>query len=102
MYLDLNSIVHNCIHGNDKSKHERMSRLEDLEEVWADIMKAIDEIVHTVKPRKLILLAVDGVAPRAKMNQQRERRFRSAKDAGELRAQMLAAGKDVPEVFDTN
>lgn len=68
LYLDLNSIVHNCIHGNDKSKHERMSRLEDLEEVWASIMIAIDEIVHTVKPRKMILLAVDGVAPRAKMN----------------------------------
>ena len=45
-----------------------MSRLDDLEEVWAEIMQAIDEIVHTVKPRKMILLAVDGVAPRAKMN----------------------------------
>lgn len=69
LYLDLNSIVHNAIHGNDASRHERISRLEDLEEVWADIMRAIDEIVHMVKPGKLILLAVDGVAPRAKMNQ---------------------------------
>jgi len=40
-----------------------------LEEVWADIMRAIDEIVHSVKPLKLIFLAVDGVAPGAKMNQ---------------------------------
>ena len=86
LYLDLNSIVHNCIHGNDSKRHERISKLTDFEEVWADIMRAIDEIVHTVKPRKLILLAVDGVAPRAKMNQQRARRFRSAKDSAELRA----------------
>ena len=85
LYLDLNSIVHNCIHGNDKGRHERISKLEDFEEVWADIMRAIDEIIHMVKPRKLILLALDGVAPRAKMNQQRARRFRSAKDSAELR-----------------
>lgn len=68
MYLDLNSIVHNVIHGNDPVKHEQISRLLDFEEVWAEIMRAIDEIVHTVKPRKVILLALDGVAPRAKMN----------------------------------
>ena len=48
---------------------ERVSKLDDFEEVWADIMRGIDEIVHMVKPRKLILLALDGVAPRAKMNQ---------------------------------
>ena len=50
LYLDLNSIVHNCIHGNDPKRHERISKLNDLEEVWADIMRAIDEIVHMVKP----------------------------------------------------
>ena len=43
--------------------------MADLEEVWANIMKAIDEVVHTVKPKKVLFLAVDGVAPRAKMNQ---------------------------------
>lgn len=68
LYLDLNGIVHNCIHGNDTKKHERTSNLDDFEEVWAAIMKAIDELVHTVKPGKVLLLAVDGVAPRAKMN----------------------------------
>ena len=81
LYMDLNGIVHNCIHGNDSEKHKRVSKLEDLEEVWADIMRAIDEIVHTVKPKKLLMLALDGVAPRAKMNQQRARRFRTAKDS---------------------
>lgn len=43
--------------------------MQDFDEVWVNIMKAIDEIVHSVKPKKILLLAVDGVAPRAKMNQ---------------------------------
>ena len=103
MYLDLNGIVHNCIHGNDSKLHERVSRLgEDFDEVWANIMKAIDEIVHTVKPKKLLFLAVDGVAPRAKMNQQRARRFRSAKDSMMLREQLLSQGKEAPDLFDSN
>jgi 5'-3' exonuclease len=42
--------------------------LEDFEEVWVGIMKAIDELVHTVKPKNILFMAVDGVAPRAKMN----------------------------------
>lgn len=68
MYLDLNGIVHNCVHGNDAKRHERISQLDDLEELWASIMRSIDEIVHLIKPKRKIFLAVDGVAPRAKMN----------------------------------
>jgi len=37
-YMDLNGIVHNCIHGNDPKRHERISKLNDLEEVWAAVM----------------------------------------------------------------
>ena len=40
-----------------------------MEELWAAIMQSIDEIVHLLKPKKHVFLAVDGVAPRAKMNQ---------------------------------
>lgn len=82
--MDLNSIVHNCIHGNDPKRHERISKSKNFEELWQALMEAIDQLVHSVKPQKILYLAIDGVAPRAKMNQQRARRFRSAQDAEAL------------------
>jgi 5'-3' exoribonuclease 1 len=72
LYLDMNGIIHNCSHPNDDDPTFRISESQ----IFLAIFKYLDYIFMTIKPRKLFLMAVDGVAPRAKMNQQRARRFR--------------------------
>lgn len=100
LYLDMNSILHNCTHGNDDDVTKRMTE----EEVFAKIYAYIDHLFHTIKPKKVFYMAIDGVAPRAKMNQQRARRFRTAMDAEKAFEKAVANGEEIPkgEPFDSN
>lgn len=98
-YLDMNGIIHQCTHPNDDE-----IAVEDNNEMFARIFYYTDRLFRIVAPRSLMFLAVDGVAPRAKLNQQRARRFRSAKDAERAMSEAVARGDEIPHgvPFDSN
>ena len=77
LYLDFNGLVHSATHPSDRPAppNDGARMLE--------IFRQLDRVVLAARPRKLVYLALDGVAPRAKMNQQRVRRFMAARGRAE-------------------
>ncbi|KAJ7937328.1 exoribonuclease 2 [Mycena leptocephala] len=108
LYLDMNGIVHPCTHPEGRPAPETE------EEMMIEIFKYTERVVNMIRPRKLLFMAIDGVAPRAKMNQQRSRRFRAAQEAKDkeaARAESIllweAMGKEITDLdrkegWDTN
>ncbi|KAJ2362400.1 exonuclease II Exo2, partial [Coemansia sp. RSA 2607] len=85
LYLDMNGIIHNCTHPKDGE----VAPPATDEERFLAIFYYIDFLFNKIQPQKVFFLGIDGVAPRAKMNEQRARRFRTAKELEELQAKEL-------------
>ncbi|CAC35856.3 5'-3' exoribonuclease 1 [Caenorhabditis elegans] len=100
LYLDMNGIIHNCSHPNDDDVTFRITE----DEIFVNIFAYIENLYNLIRPQKVFFMAVDGVAPRAKMNQQRARRFMSARTAHTQLAKALENGEIMPSEarFDSN
>ena len=102
LYLDMNGIIHNSAHSDDASDDLRLRLTE--QQIFTNVFKYLDKLFRLVRPRRLLYMALDGVAPRAKMNQQRQRRFRSAAEAATALSLARAKGEVLGDLqpFDSN
>jgi 5'-3' exoribonuclease 1 len=73
LYLDCNSIIYDVY---NKLKVETLT--EDISiSIIKNVISKIEGYVQFIKPTKTLIIAFDGVAPVAKLEQQRSRRYKS-------------------------
>uniref|UniRef100_A0A6C0HCA4 Xrn1 N-terminal domain-containing protein n=1 Tax=viral metagenome TaxID=1070528 RepID=A0A6C0HCA4_9ZZZZ len=73
LYMDCNSIIYDAVRRidfNDLSESESII-------IIRSVIAKIEEYIDLISPSKNILVAFDGVAPAAKLEQQRSRRYKS-------------------------
>lgn len=73
LYLDANSIIYDAIRNIDFATLER----SHIHTIVDAVIRKICSYVESIKPSDSLLIAFDGVAPVAKLEQQRQRRFKS-------------------------
>lgn len=96
LYLDLNCAIHPIV--------RRVAELgQNVDAMIEEIIKYIVLLVEYTGVERLLYISIDGSAPRAKMDQQRIRRFKSIKEKG-LVKDMKSRNhvEDNSTEFDTN
>ena len=73
LYLDSNSIIYDAV---------RTMNIEDITlpmtvSIIAEVIIKIEQYIEQIQPTESVMIAFDGVAPVAKMEQQRSRRYKS-------------------------
>jgi 5'-3' exonuclease len=73
LYLDCNSIIYDAY---SKMEFDKLTETIAISIIKSVISK-IEEYINVVQPSKMVIIAFDGVAPVAKLEQQRSRRYKS-------------------------
>lgn len=73
LYLDSNSIIYDAVKNIDFTKLVE----SDVNTIIRCVIKKIDEYIDIIQPDTNIFIAFDGTAPVAKLEQQRQRRYKS-------------------------
>lgn len=80
LYLDCNSIVYDVVNHLDKQSintHIINDNNDYNEYILNQVCISISNYISSIKPSEKVMIAFDGVAPIAKLEQQRNRRYKS-------------------------
>jgi len=83
LLMDCNSIVYDAVRtmegvGETSVPYKHHAKVDYEAEIISRVISRIREIIHSVQPSDFVYVTFDGVAPFAKMEQQRTRRYKSS------------------------
>jgi 5'-3' exonuclease len=77
-YMDCNSVIYDCIRDLEKNSEMKARKSDNFHKISSMVCARIQTYIDNVQPSNVVYIAFDGVAPMAKMCQQRVRRYKSA------------------------
>lgn len=77
-YMDCNSIIYDCIRELENNSLLKPRISDNYQNISSMVCSRIQSYIDNVQPSNVVFIAFDGVAPMAKMCQQRVRRYKSA------------------------
>jgi len=78
LYMDCNSIIYDCVR---KLQYDLSESVVTEDQLIKEVIAKIEFYVNTIAPTNVLYIAFDGVAPFAKMEQQRTRRYKNTASA---------------------
>lgn len=82
LFLDLNCAIHPCCRRVIQDGYKNHKKNQYEKRMIHEVLNYIDKLVRLIQP-SMVFMAIDGVAPAAKMQQQRLRRFKSIVERNE-------------------
>lgn len=77
LYMDCNSIIYDCVRKIENDTEPKVKGFNIEDEIIALVIAKIEHYVESIQPTNVFYIAFDGVAPFAKMEQQRIRRYKT-------------------------
>ena len=77
LYMDCNSIIYDCVRKIENDPEPKPANFDIESEIIRAVIAKIEKYITEIKPNNVLYIAFDGVAPFAKMEQQRIRRYKT-------------------------